>query len=83
MTPLLHPFNFSWLSKKPYWLSKNTNEILLKSNSVTSMSPCMIRTSMATTKCTLQADGSKRLRNADAAIAPPNILQYDSVHTRK
>ena len=46
---------------------------------VTSMRPCRMRTNMARAKCTLHADGSRRLRNADDAIAPPNILQTQPV----
>jgi len=39
------------------------------------MRPCRMRTNIARAKWTLQADGRRRLRNADDAIAPPNILQ--------
>lgn len=44
---------------------------------LTSTRPCRIRTNMTNTKCTLQAPGINKFRNADTAIAVPKILEKD------
>jgi len=46
----------------------------------TSTSPCRIRTNITRAKWTRQAPGIIRLRNADTAIAPPNILYITTIH---